>query len=93
MKKEIYIRVLKEAEYIIETKQTIREVGRVFNVSKSTVHKDFQFRLPLIDVNLYEEVDEILKYHLKVRHLRGGESTRKKYLQIKKATNRNGLMI
>ena len=33
-------RVLDEANYMLNTKETIREVATVFNVSKSTVHMD-----------------------------------------------------
>jgi len=72
-------RVLAEADYILKTKQTIREIANIFNVSKSTVHKDLHERLALLNVNLFNEVDSILKYHIDIRHIRGGESTKKKY--------------
>ncbi len=72
-------RVIDEANYILDTKETIREIAKVFNVSKSTVHKDLHERLIDINYGLYEEVDSILKYHIDVRHIRGGQSTKKKY--------------
>lgn len=72
-------RVLDEAEYMIDTKKTIREIAKVFNVSKSTVHIDLNRRLKSINSNIYNDVKKILNYHLEVRHIRGGESTRKKY--------------
>ena len=72
-------RVLEEANYMLETKKTIREIADVFNVSKSTVHKDLHERLIDIDYSLYEKIDNILKYHIDVRHIRGGESTKNKY--------------
>lgn len=75
-------RVLREADFIIKTGYTIREVATHFNVSKSTVHKDLHERLKKIDKTKYLEVDKILKYHLNVRHIRGGESTKKKYLNL-----------
>lgn len=75
-------RVLKEADFILKTGYTIREVAEIFNVSKSTVHKDLKERLIKIDKNKYNKVNEILKYHLNIRHIRGGESTRKKYLNL-----------
>lgn len=75
-------RVLKEADFIIKTGYTIREVATEFNVSKSTVHKDLHERLKKLDKNKYLEVDKILKYHLNIRHIRGGESTKKKYLNL-----------
>lgn len=74
-------RVIDEANYMIESKKTIREIAKVYNVSKSTVHKDLQERLLNVDNTLYKKVDEILKEHLKIRHIRGGESTKKKYLK------------
>ena len=72
-------RVIDEAKYILETNKTIREIAKEFNVSKSTVHKDLHERLIDIDYILYTNVNGILKYHIDVRHIRGGESTRKKY--------------
>ena len=52
MNKNIINRTLKESEYILKTKKTIREIAKVFGVSKSTVHKDLSNRLLEIDVNL-----------------------------------------
>ena len=75
-------RVIDEANYMIDTKKTIREIAKVFNISKSTVHKDLHERLLDIDSKLYKEIDSILKYHMDIRHIRGGESTKKKYKKI-----------
>ena len=75
-------RVLDEAKYMLDTKQTIREIAAVFNVSKSTVHKDLHERLRDINFNLFEEIDSILKYHIDIRHIRGGQSTKKKYKKV-----------
>ena len=68
---------------MINTGDTLRQIAKVFNVSKSTVHKDLHERLRTIDYELYIKIDEILKYHTKIRHIRGGESTRQKYLKRK----------
>ena len=67
---------------MIQTKDTIRAISRVFKVSKSTVHKDLHERLETLNPGLYLEVEDILKYHTNVRHIRGGESTRKKYEKL-----------
>ena len=75
-------RVLEEANYIIQTGKTVREIASWFKVSKSTVHKDLQERILDRDKEKYKNVDNILKYHIDIRHIRGGESTRKKYLNI-----------
>ncbi|MCM1370275.1 MAG: sporulation transcriptional regulator SpoIIID [Clostridium sp.] len=73
-------RVIDEANYIIKTGKTVREIATIFKISKSTVHKDLHERLLTIDKIKHEEVKSILKYHTDIRHIRGGESTRKKYL-------------
>jgi len=80
-------RVLEEAEYMLKTKQTIRELSKIFKVSKSTVHKDLHERLIKIDKDLSEKVDKILKYHIDIRHIRGGESTKRKYLKMSNCWN------
>jgi putative DeoR family transcriptional regulator (stage III sporulation protein D) len=72
-------RTLKIGEYIVETKNTVRTIAREFGVSKSTVHKDLTERLPEINPDLANRVKEILEYHKSIRHLRGGEATKKKY--------------
>ena len=83
MDKYIYDRVIKESNYIIETNKTIREVADIFCVSKSTVHNDVRKRLIIIDKNLYEKVSSILKQHIDIKHIRGGESTKRKFLERK----------
>lgn len=75
-------RILEEASFMIDTKKTIREIAKVFNVSKSTVHKDLHERLIEIDSDLYLKIDNILKFHTDVRHIRGGEATKKKYKKL-----------
>ena len=72
-------RVMNEANYIISTKKTIREIASIFKVSKSTVHKDLHERLLYIDKELFDKVNSILQYHMDIRHIRGGQSTKKKY--------------
>ena len=75
-------RVIEEANYMLKTEDTIRNIAKIFNVSKSTVHKDLHERLLTLDEELFVKVDNILKYHTALRHIRGGESTRKKYLNL-----------
>ena len=81
MDKKIIDRVISESKYIINTGKTVRDIALVFGVSKSTVHKDLSDRLLEIDVEIYNDVAKILKYHSDIRHIRGGESTRRKFLQ------------
>lgn len=70
MNKNIIKRVLSESEYIINTNSTVREIAKIYNVSKSTVHKDLHDRLLDIDSSLYQEVLKILKYHSLIKHIR-----------------------
>lgn len=80
MNKKIIERVTSEGNYMVDTGKTVREIAKVFDVSKSTVHKDLTDRLLEIDTDLYNKVSKILQYHMDIRHIRGGESTRRKFL-------------
>ncbi len=68
-------------EYVIETGATVRACAHRFGVSKSTVHKDLSQKLRHINHGMFIEVKEILEKNKSERHIRGGEATRKKYLQ------------
>ena len=67
------------AEYLLANNTTVRAAAKQFGVSKSTVHKDIQDRLPQINHSLYLQVKEILEINKAQRHIRGGIATRKKY--------------
>ena len=77
-------RIKKEAKYFYKNYSTVREVAKIFNVGKSTVHKDITERLLSIDRDLYNKVQKVLQYNKKVRHIRGGEATRRLFLEKKK---------
>lgn len=83
MNKNIIKRVNDIADHIIKTKDTIRKTADIFDISKSTVHKDIQERLCTIDVNKYQKVKKIMNEHLETRHILGGESTRQLFLRKK----------
>lgn len=69
------------ASYIIETGSTVRVTAKVFNVSKSTVHKDISERLEKFNPSLAEEAKKILEINKAERHIRGGLATKLKYLE------------
>lgn len=79
MKGNIEERAQSLAQYIIENRATVRSAAQKFGVSKSTVHKDLQERLPLYDRSLYLQVKEVLEQNKAERHIRGGIATRRKY--------------
>ena len=76
-------RVIKCAEYIVETGCTVRACSAHFAISKSTVHKDVSERLKYIDADLYERTRKVLELNLSERHIRGGIATREKYVSKK----------
>ena len=79
MKDYIEERVLLLANYIIDTKCTVRAAAKNFGISKSTVHKDLTERLEEISQGLYEDVRTILDDNKAERHIRGGLATKAKY--------------
>ena len=79
MQEYIQKRVLDICAYILDTQATVRQAAQVFEVSKSTVHKDMTERLPSLNKKLSGEVKKILEFNKSERHLRGGEATRRKY--------------
>jgi len=79
MKEYIKERAIELGEYIVKEKATVRDVGKRFNVSKSTAHKDVTERIKEIDYAFYLEVKAVLDFNLSERHIRGGISTRKKF--------------
>ena len=82
MKDYIEERAVEIAEYIIETKATVRQSAKKFGVSKSTVHKDVTDRLIQINPALAGEARKILDVNKEERHIRGGLATREKYLHM-----------
>ena len=72
-------RTVNIANYIIETKCTVREAAKKFGISKSTVHKDITERLSKINKSLALQTHEVLMENKQERHLRGGIATREKY--------------
>ena len=67
-------------KYLIENKTTVRETAKKFGIRKSTVHKDITEKLSMLNYELYEKVEQVLKINKSERHIRGGEATKKKYL-------------
>ena len=71
-------RIIKEADYILKNKATIRRCAKAFGVSKSTVHLDLSKKLRTIDCDKYNKVKALLAFNFCVKHLRGGQTIREK---------------
>lgn len=87
MKDYIEQRAIELAQYIVEHNATVRKTAKVFNISKSTVHKDVHERLRKINPALYHEAQSVLELNKAERHIRGGLATKEKYLNLKKTRN------
>ena len=72
-------RAIRLAQYIIENRTTVRAAAARFGISKSTVHKDIQERLPTFNRPLYLQAKAVLEENKAQRHIRGGIATRRKY--------------
>ena len=81
MKDYIEERAVEIATYIIETSATVRQTARKFGISKSTVHKDCTDRMVQINPILARQVREVLDTNKQERHIRGGLTTKEKYLR------------
>ncbi len=79
MKGNMEERAERLALYSLENRPTVRAAARKFGISKSTVHKDLQDRLPAFNRTLYLQVKQVLDENKAQRHIRGGIATRKKY--------------
>lgn len=83
MNEAIRNRVLHQAKIMLDNRLTVRDVAKIIGLSKSTIHKDLTEKLKNIDTSLYDEITELLEYNKKIRHIRGGEKTKEKYLNMK----------
>lgn len=84
MTEPIEKRACELAVFIIETGATVRTAARSFGISKSTVHKDITFRLPQYNAALYAQVRLVLERNKSERHIRGGNATKQKYLNLRR---------
>ncbi len=72
-------RAIELAQYIIDSKDTVRGAAKKYGISKSTVHKDVSERLLKINPALAHDVRIVLDENKAERHIRGGMATKLKY--------------
>ena len=89
MKEIVEERAARLGEYIVEQNATVRATAGKFGISKSTVHKDVSKRLRYIDSTLYKKVNKVLQQNKSERHIRGGEATRNKYLNLNNSSEKD----
>jgi len=71
------------ADYMIETRCTVRDAAAKFKISKSTVHKDISQRLKYLNPAKARLTRKLLDINKSERHIRGGNATKLKYLKMK----------
>lgn len=82
MSKEYRVRrMISHALMILSQHLTIRQTAKQSGFSRQTVYLDVTERLnkQFPNSNLARDVRQVLDYHKSVRHLRGGEATKRRY--------------
>ncbi len=74
-------RTIKEAIDMVRYGYTVRQVAKVYEVSKSTVHRDVTKRLRELDYVMFVKVRKVLMYNKSQRHIRGGMANKARYLK------------
>lgn len=78
-------RVLQAAYLILDEEMTIRKVAIIMHISKSCIQKDLQYRLPQIDMALYQEVAQRLAQNQIRGRVKGGMVTQLRWKQSRRA--------
>lgn len=76
--------ICREAQYIVENNATVRQAGKYFGRSKSTIHKDIRDKLPQINHALAVEASRVLDVNFAERTMRGGLATKAKYEKMRR---------
>lgn len=80
---EMEKRILEIAQFVIDTKCTVRQAAKEFGISKSAAHKDLTERLETQSTSLAKKVKKILEYNKESRHIRGGLATKIKFQKLR----------
>ncbi len=75
--------IIEQAQFIVDTKSTIRSAAKVFGISRTNLHVHVTKELEKIDLMLYEDVRKVLDENKAQRHVRGGQATKEKYRKLK----------
>ncbi len=76
------------AKCYVETNGTVRKLTEIIHLSKTTIHNklvEFVTTNHILeeDRELAKKVAQLMRKNVQERHIRGGMSTRKKYMQAK----------
>lgn len=76
--------ICREAQYIVENNATVRQTGRYFGRSKSTIHQDMRAKLPRINHALAVDVSRVLDVNFAERTMRGGLATKARWEKMRR---------
>lgn len=76
--------ICREAQYIVENNATVRQAGRYFGRSKSTIHMDMRDKLPRINHALAIDVSRVLDVNFAERTMRGGLATKARWEKMRR---------
>lgn len=77
---ELKDEVLEAGRLFSTGRYTVRSLAGKLGVSKTALHSCLVKQLPKIDETLARACRSVLDYNRSVRHLRGGEATRKRWI-------------
>lgn len=81
MRNDIKERVILAANLLIDNNSNIRDIAKQLGYSKSTIHIDLSIRLKELNSELFQKIKTIFINNQNEKHLRGGLSTKLKYLK------------
>lgn len=81
---DIYERACYVANYMLDQRATLRQAASALGVSKSTIHTDITKVLPQVNPILASQTKILLEGNMAIRHIRGGQATKRKFLAIKR---------
>lgn len=70
------------ANFMLDNNLTIRKAGKIFNIPKSTLHYNLTKKLESFNYSLFKSLHDFLQINFNEKHIRGGESTKNKYLKM-----------
>lgn len=76
--------LLKACKDVARFKYTLRHAAKEYRIGKLTLHKYIHKELINVNKGLYDSVIEVLENNLKLRAIRGGEATARRFGEIKK---------
>lgn len=71
--------IIKEASYLLENNQTLRNASNVFKRSKTSIYNDLTNKLQYINYDQYQQIKKLFQNNRMSKHIKGGESTKRKY--------------